>query len=354
MKVIDVADIRVPVIDSVSADSNYPFSKIIENTDLDPFRMYAASDNAVRRETTRMMNRIEIGSYMAIKDSVRNFENLYLKDDAICKILSSKKLEILNWFDSRLQTSNHISTMIDQLFLILDLGIEWPELLQIVSKHKTIIIKQILIRIKSDPSDPIVITLLKSYVEKFLKLGIRWPELKVIWTSLNKISKDLHLDESADPRSNVWYEHAVNLIRDENLYGLDRIARIYKISYSNNELFKNLIDSNKWIILRTLEKSIKHETSVFVETVENLQMLKNMGVNWPELITFWDDNKRAVVKQLLKTIVSDDPNSTYYAWMALDMLLKSGLKWSELDTIHKSLAADLSIKESIHIELNNI
>lgn len=138
-----------------------------------------------------------------------------------------------------------------------------------------------------------------------------------------------------------WYEILLDYIRDGRINAaLSYISR-KGMDAGEEPLLRQLLDSNKWMVLRDIERSIGREFDGFANTAEMLDILRKAGIEWPELSTFWDDNKTTVMRLLLQQMASKDPDAALFAWQELNALAQAGVHWPEFDAIRRSIDAEL-------------
>lgn len=138
-----------------------------------------------------------------------------------------------------------------------------------------------------------------------------------------------------------WYEILLDYIRDGRINAaLSYISR-KGMDAGEEPLLRQLLDSNKWMVLRDIERSIGREFDGFANTAEMLDILQKAGIEWPELSTFWDDNKTTVMRLLLQQMASKDPDAALFAWQELNALAQAGVHWQEFDAIRRSIDAEL-------------
>ena len=177
---------------------------------------------------------------------------------------------------------------------------------------------------------------------KFLReMNIKWPEIDIITKSINNKSS---LDE-------MYYTHATaehNAIRTliyylDNLEIFNVISYLNSISFSSNrrvnaEIFKkvgNLLDDYSKNIQQFLDNDITK--GVYSVAVLCCVRFKEFGINSNWLIDWVNNHKHDILRILLTFIKNSD---LLMAVEMVDDLTYIGVKWSELDVIKASLAAD--------------
>lgn len=180
------------------------------------------------------------------------------------------------------------------------------------------------------------------------EMGVDWPELDIIHRSLTTTS-GIDLDESNTDTKPDWYMDIADALTQGNIYKALNIIRMHELEIEEHPMLEPLLDSFKWVFIRTLDRSIKDEFDGFNETASLLKRIKQLGVKWPELDTFWDDHKPAVMKQLFRQITSNDEHAGYYTWQEINTLKVEGVRWPELGIVLKSALAVMDEKDQKQI-----
>lgn len=414
----------------------------------------------------RMRRRMRQGSYLALKDGIDDLEELGLHDDRIAKELATVKDDIMTWLDKSLGHA-YTDRLVNQILMLIDMGLEWPEIAGSLDTHKDAVVKSMLQRLSQDSADPMVLLHLRGYIERFGKMGIRWPELRIIWKSLAYALKDRDLDEDDNghkqskaeyandnfkhlmdmckqgkftdamtmishmyivrnemdfsaidatgldvykdqlirellfnlkdapnnrwhialiedsvlalralgrrwPELNVieksvktvlkgrvnetvdkdkpsWYMDIADALTQGNIYKALNIIRMHELDIEEYPMLEPLLDSFKWVFIRHLDRSLKDEFDGFDETVRILKQIKQTGIKWSEIDTFWDDHKPEVMKQLFRQITSNDEHAGYYTWQEINTLKVEGVRWPELGIVLKSALAVMDEKDQKQI-----
>lgn len=140
-----------------------------------------------------------------------------------------------------------------------------------------------------------------------------------------------------------WYGDLVDYLSDGRIPALVMMVNRRGLDARREPLLRQLLDSNKWIIIRYLEKVLNED---FLEdTLSALSMVKGMGVDWPELDSFLDDNKHKLVRSLLELLASKDPDSSLYAWQDIQQLRRAGVDWPQLATMERSIDSDFKSRQ---------
>lgn len=247
----------------------------------------------------------------------------------VLDILAAHKRKIIIFLDSPVS-----SLFLQNVCMMLEIGIDWPEMQAFLSKRKTGIVKWLLNAVKEDHT-PYV----KSIVERMLRLNINWPELSIILKSANaELKSPTELDES-----------------DMTLQQLDDWARIEQ-NFNSNQIYYALllIDKNDFNVVKhpdigylldgqqdNIREFMLHrlERKDVFEFIRIADMIKSTRIGWTWPIELIEQKKTEVVKLLLSLIL----NPYAERELVLDlswMLGKLGIQWPELSIIEKSVRSD--------------
>ena len=182
----------------------------------------------------------------------------------------------------------------------------YPEITAAVDHNKTAIIRALLTLFREEHYDQA-----NHYIWLLRDLGVKWPELETIRRSLSEG------DDSASAA-----------LRDE--------ARDTVIGIFARDLQKNGSRGIYYVMYHMDDWGLK---------------LKD----WPEVAEMIDDHKRAIVKELLKTVNGDFNDDQQVnresARFTIDRMKRIGVEWPELDVIEKSIDADQpQLTEDEHFE----
>lgn len=298
------------------------------------------------RTVQRMARNMRKHNFFAVKDGVNELEDLGMHDNDIATALKQVKPEILIWFEHGLAQKSHTNQLIYQIFLLVDLGIEWRELAKLLDDNKDEVIRSILRYLQKNVQDNFVLMHIKGYIERFDKMGIRWPELKTVLNSLTFELKKQDLDEATSEDYPDWFAAIVDYIGDTDIAGAVNMCKTYNVNAKNTPMIANYMESNRWYLLRYLERCLGMSFQGFDELNKDIKGLKYIGVNWPELDTFYDDNKDKVMRLLLQQVKSDDEDAGYYTWQEVNALRQAGVDWPELDIVMKGAMSLMDRKDN--------
>jgi hypothetical protein len=199
--------------------------------------------------------------------------------------------------------------------------------------------------LQQNVQDNIVLMHIRGYIERFTRLGVRWPELRVLWNSIMKELKDQELDESTNEEKPDWYAGFADYLGDTNITAAVYTAKAAGVNVNNSPLLAEHLNDWKWYLLRYFERCLGLSFQGFEEIAKEIKLLKSIGVDWPELDTYWDDNKDRVMRQLLQQVTSYDEDAGFYTWQEINALRQMGVKWPELDIVMKSAMHLMSNKK---------
>lgn len=338
-------------------DINWPELDVIANSAMIDTRNRRGlrdlnEEDATLREIAnclgRLKRRMERRSYMALKDTIHDMEDLGMHDDAIAQALLSAKPELLAWFGRQFASQEAgrslTNEMIHQVFLLVDIGITWPELAQVLEKNKDSVMRALLQYLQQNVRDNIVLMHIRGYIERFTKLGIRWPELRILWNSIMSELKKQNLDEDSDTDPD-WYPAIVDYIGDTDIMSAVNMLKYYGADMHNNQFVAREINASKSYLMRYFQHCLGSSFQGFVEINKEMDALRSIGVDWPELDTFYNDNKDAVMRLLLQQVTSYDEDAGFYTWQELDALKKAGVDWPELAVVERSAMSLMDNKQ---------
>lgn len=297
------------------------------------------------RTVQRMARNMRKHNFFALKDGLNELEDLGMHDSDIATAIKQVKPEILIWFEHGLAQKSHTNQLIYQMFLLLDIGIEWRELAKLLEDNKDEVIRSILRYLQKNVQDNFVLMHIKGYIERFDKLGIRWPELKTVWTSVSSELKKQDLDEATSDDYPDWFAAIVDYIGDTDIAGAVNMCKTYNVNAKNTPIIANYMESNRWYLMRYLERCLGMSFQGFDEINKDIKGLKYIGVNWPELDTFYDDNKDKVMRLLLQQVKSEDEDAGYYTWQEVNALRQARVDWPELDIVMKGAMSLMDRKD---------
>ena len=244
----------------------------------------------------------------------------------VLDILAAHKRKIIVFLDSPVS-----SLFLQKICMLLEIGVNWPEMQAFLSKRKTGIVKWLLNAVKEDHT-PYV----KSIVEKMVRLNIDWPELAIILKSANaELKNPSELDEGDMSSSELddWMRIEQNFNSNQIYYALliiDKndfnVVRNPDIGY----LLDSQQDNIREFMLHRLERK-----DVF-EFIRIADMIKSTRIGWTWPTDLIEQKKPEVVKLLLTMILNPyaDPELVLdLSWM----LGKLGTQWPELSIIEKSV-----------------
>lgn len=295
------------------------------------------------RAVGRMVRRMKQRSYLAVQDFVHDMEDNGFVDDHIAKTIETAKPDVIAWFNKQLSSGLYAERLIDQIFLLMDIGVRWPEITALVEQHKDTVLKALLTTLSKNANDSVVIMHMRGHLEMLTRMGIRWSEIRGIWKSVSAILKHKNLDEASGSDKPDWYDGFVDYIGDTDITQAVRTAKYAGVDMHNSKLVADELNSSRSYLMRYFERCLGFSFNGFEEIAEEIGLLKSLGVDWPELDTFWDDNRDQVIVQLLKTLASGDEDAAFYTWQELEALKKAGVDdWPEIRSILKSVMAALS------------
>lgn len=228
------------------------------------------------------------------------------------------------------------ATLIRMIGVVTRFGIEFPELDNFINNRKTYIIKKFIEDLKDGVFGRTVFQ-----ITALQKGGITWPELAIIKKSAeHEHNKRIasRTDEAQRPKSlgrSVSARRKIELLTnlDHGEFILTTIEEIAKsrLNCSNCPELAKVLNDTKATLLLKFDSCIGFK--FFQKVKEAITALQKIGVNWPQLATFFEDRK----KYLIKSILSDFRDLRIIDVLyAIDQLKKAGIQWPELEVIKKS------------------
>jgi len=132
-------------------------------------------------EVFRIQLRHNVSVY-TVKDGIDALANLGLDDQGIVQAIDRVKLDAVPWFERKLHAAQYLPIICNQIWMLVGIGVRWPELAALIHRHKTTLLRNMLqIMARGDANDKISLGV---DIEVAQDLGIHWPELTVIQRSL--------------------------------------------------------------------------------------------------------------------------------------------------------------------------
>lgn len=247
----------------------------------------------------------------------------------VLDILAAHKDKIIKYLDRPVS-----SLFLQNVCMLLEAGVDWPEMQAFLLTRKSNIVKWLLIAVRED-NTPYV----KSIVERMLKLNINWPELSIILKSANtELKNPSELDEGDMSANELddWMRIEQNFDTNQIYYALlliDKndfnVVKQPDIGY----LLDGQQDNIREFMLHRLERK-----DVF-EFIRIADMIKSTRIGWTWPTALIEQKKTEIVKLLLSMVL----NPYAEGELVLDlswMLGKLGIAWPELSIIEKSVRSD--------------
>ncbi len=256
------------------------------------------ADTLIARRLNDLMKR----EPLALRGLIHNLQSKPYEwyDDDIAALLEQHKAEILKYIQRKFHVGN-VSLPTNDIKKLMSVGVNWPELTEIVNQYKTVIIKNILETLKLDyrsVTDP---------VNTLTAMNLGWKELDAINRSLTALRKDV---------TEAWPDDHNELI--ENLKA---------------DMLHDLHDRYYIAVIDAIDYLKEHEDIGDISRIT------------PEL----ERHKDGLMRTMLHMIKE---SGSYHSLSVLDGLARLGIKWPELDIIRKSANANNKpIAEANH-ELN--
>lgn len=210
------------------------------------------------------------------RDAIKNWPELA----AVINRYKKPLLRIIAWHFNRENFGSHSAARsIDFASAIHDIGLEWPEIAQLIEKNKHKIVKTLLELIKDDYDRDYIlheINALKSY-------GTTWPELAVIAKSLTSgtIAEN---DGSTRVYPDDIRTMLMDMLKKDNagiaLYHIEQ----FKMNIENMPELEEFLDKRKTEYIKIMLRDLKDGREWKYGAVEQyLGRLEDAKVKWPEL-----------------------------------------------------------------------
>lgn len=212
--------------------------------------------------------------------------------------------------------------------LLQELGVDLPDIKTIIEANKEHIIKRYLQVIQNHGTADVV----TQDINNLRKLGITWPELDII-----ERSSKANVNEDSDSRRQYEIDHILDEI-DIQLGNGDSafITWMYRLKhYDALPQVKPILEKYKEKVIAYAVKTARE--GKILDIVRFKDLLKEAGVEFPELDTIIEDNKDYIVKMILSKVKlghKDTPDRI------IQQLYKAEINWPELAVIKRSLEAE--------------
>lgn len=208
------------------------------------------------------------------------------------------------------------------------------------AEFKRVCMVNILTLIKKDK-----IFLARPKIKLLKSNSIDWPEFEIIERSLNA-------DESLKEQRSIDSELGLHIaaarqalyrnLPDGNWWAIGLIITELKTARIDNDKIQELLNEYKQDIITMHEKILTDEGGSGVQAgLNNMSKMVSVGIDWVELFELIDQNKRNILKNVLKevSLYSDTDYSGSPPFM-YSYLKKLNVDWTEIKIIEKSLRAD--------------
>lgn len=255
------------------------------------------------------------GWFWVIKSVINDMRGMKLSYPKIWQVLDEHKEDILIMCNQELVDSDGmvgVHAGLENIVSLVDVGVDWPDLKQMVERNKRNILRATLEETKLwnktdyDDEPPHMYQALRV-------LKVTWPELDIIGKSIGadaKLRETTPVDEMAATREGVWLDDLLHWLKEETV-DLNLIA---------------------W----------------------SLVMIGREGrdQNLAELKPFLERNKTPIIKSMLKAIAKALARDSGIRWnnREIQELVRGaqllGLEWPEIDLMAKSILAPKKVDEA--------
>lgn len=286
-----------------------------------------AIDSLLDRELATVFDRGRVFTARDVARTLRNFRTLYVF--SIADKLNQNKQKILRTIEyDLLKHHDQIYGVFGEIVELQALGAAWPELVELLEKHKSHIIKTLLLRYKEFYRKSDIL----AFLESLEQIGIVWPELAAIKKSAKS---DIAESETT--------------ITPQERYVIDKLfPGTYYVAIASLSTWPVLsvniqaaLEKQKKHLIAYLKGCIaKDQFSTFFKAV---RAFKIQQIAWPELDELVEASKRPfIVKLLTKLKNHEDSTDLVY----IETVIKDArrvVNWPELKIINDNAGAELDL-----------
>lgn len=166
---------------------NWPELTIIEKSI--KFEKNLTENNLYKWPASDIMDRLTPTQRLGLSQGIHSLRYEGLSNNIIVDSVKTYDKEIADWIDYIFTSlPSDSDNQVDQVITFIIMGANWPEFSKVINKHKGIIIKRLLVRIKNILSGSYPATKLVSIrdtIKYFRQSGFNWPEFSIIENSIN-------------------------------------------------------------------------------------------------------------------------------------------------------------------------
>lgn len=287
------------------------------------------TDNAIDRLLDREIDLIfsREQSFLAKKVvyALKNFRTLYVF--SIAEKLTANKTRLLASIERDiLDSSEYMYGVFQEIADIKSYGIDWPELLEILEKHKKQIVKVLLNKYKNFYKKSDIIP----FVKTLRSIGIDWPELSAIEKSANAVITESN-----------------NTITPQERYVIDKLwPGTYYVAIESlstwptpSAAIRTALEKQKQRLLAYLTESImKTNFSTFFKAVHAFRIQQ---IDWPELDDLVEVSKRPLIVKLLTKLKNHEDSTDLIYIETIIKYARRVVAWPELSIIKGHALAEL-------------
>ena len=240
----------------------------------------------------------------------------------IADVLEPYRQNILDYLKGLLKEKLDNYFPIFQAAVLTNVGVHWPEIIELFDLHKEPIVKRMLEVMKNGHNSSDV----DSWLKALRAIGVDWKELDIIERSRNafkQISEHIVRITSTD-------EYIVDSIKSHQFY----ITFVHLIKYNDQlDIITHALDANKKYVLKYILDAIKN--NYFMGAAKYLTGLKNAYIHWPELDKIKADIKTPCITRMLTTLKRAEYDRDHLTNIleTIKYLNKAGIEWPELQII---------------------
>lgn len=217
-----------------------------------------------------------------------------------------------------------------------------PRSRKLIEDNKKSIIRSILFNIKEIQNPK----RMAKAVLALNNMGFNWPELDVIWKSLESTSESIeeeYNDRDDDGRMSVIKQQLWHNLPDGNYWTIGKVVEDMMRMQINRRKAYDMLDGFKEDIIEMEEKLLSDDDGMAAVQagLSNMRRLVEFGVDWPELTDLLERNRttimRATLREMLTYNRTDYGNEPPVLYADLRYM---GVNWSDLDIVEKSIKSN--------------
>lgn len=293
----------------------------------------SAIDTILDRELATVFDRGRAFTARDAAYTLRNFRTLYVF--SIVDKLNQHKHKLLRTIEyDLLKHHEYIYGVFREIVELQALGAAWPELVALLEKHKSHIVKTLLLKYKGLYMKSDILP----FLESLEQIGIAWPELAAIEKSAKS-----DITES-DNRITPQERYVIDKLFPGTYYVAIASLSTWPVLSVN---IQTALEKQKKNLIAYLKGCIANDQySTFFKAVRGF---RTQQIDWPELDELVEASKRPfIVKLLTKLKNHEDSTDLIY----IETVIKDARRvvdWPELKIINDNAGAELDLARDQNI-----